>query len=64
MQLKVKKIQHPQGTVPSGSWDPQRQVGTRFSVVALDLGTLCRANRTQEDVRPGLPPTAALFLPA
>lgn len=64
MQLQVRKIQHPQGTVPSGSWDPQRQVGSSFSVVALDLGTLCRANGTRENVRPGLPPTAASFLPA
>lgn len=33
MQLKVRKIQQqqqPQGTVPSGSWDPQRQVDTSF----------------------------------
>ncbi len=32
MQLKVRKLQQqqPQGTVPSGSWDPQRQVGIRL----------------------------------
>lgn len=39
MQLKVRKIQQqqqqPQGTVPSGSWDPQRQVGTSFPLLQL-----------------------------
>lgn len=49
MQLKVRKIQQqPQGSVPSGSWDLQRQVGTSSPVVApiLDYRDTMQGCRT------------------